>query len=98
MARIGDGLVPRPAAFVPCDDRGPGERGDLLRGDGHLHGAADGLRVDRVVVGIDPDPVVAAELSGTPEVDFSKAIDWSAPPKFPWTDTPPPGVKLPSPD
>ena len=35
-----------------------------------------------------------AEFSGG-EVDFSGAGDWSVPPSFPWTDTPPPGVKLP---
>jgi hypothetical protein len=29
-------------------------------------------------------------------VTFSHASDWSIPPKFPWTDTPPPGVKLPT--
>jgi len=29
------------------------------------------------------------------EVDFSHAFDWSYPPSFPWTDTPPSGVKLP---
>ena len=29
------------------------------------------------------------------EVDFSDADHWSVPPAFPWTDTPPPGVKLP---
>jgi uncharacterized protein YjbI with pentapeptide repeats len=28
-------------------------------------------------------------------VDFSDARDWSFPPAFSWTDTPPPGVKLP---
>jgi len=28
-------------------------------------------------------------------VDFSRPGDWSFPPAFPWTDTPPPGVKLP---
>src|SRR5580658_83192 len=28
-------------------------------------------------------------------VDFSDPGDWSFPPEFPWTDTPPPGVKLP---
>jgi uncharacterized protein YjbI with pentapeptide repeats len=28
-------------------------------------------------------------------VDFSDASDWSCPPAFPWTDTPPLGVKLP---
>jgi len=28
-------------------------------------------------------------------VDFSDADDWSFPPAFPWTDTPPSGVKLP---
>jgi Pentapeptide repeats (9 copies) len=28
-------------------------------------------------------------------VDFSEPGDWSAPPAFPWTGTPPPGVKLP---
>jgi uncharacterized protein YjbI with pentapeptide repeats len=35
-----------------------------------------------------------AQFSGR-EVDFSQASIWSYPPKFPWTDTPPPGVKLP---
>jgi uncharacterized protein YjbI with pentapeptide repeats len=29
------------------------------------------------------------------EVDFSEASDWSHPPVFPWTGTPPLGVKLP---
>ncbi len=29
------------------------------------------------------------------EVGFSRAADWSVPPEFPWTDAPPPGVKLP---
>jgi hypothetical protein len=28
-------------------------------------------------------------------VDFSNPRDWSVPPAFPWTDTPPIGVKLP---
>ena len=28
-------------------------------------------------------------------VDFSNPRDWSVPPAFPWTDTPPAGVKLP---
>jgi hypothetical protein len=28
-------------------------------------------------------------------VDFSIPSDWSFPPAFPWTDTPPPGVRLP---
>jgi hypothetical protein len=28
-------------------------------------------------------------------VDFGGAVDWSCPPAFPWTGTPPPGVKLP---
>ena len=28
-------------------------------------------------------------------VDFSRAGAWSYPPEFPWTDTPPSGVKLP---
>ena len=35
-----------------------------------------------------------AVFSGS-EVDFSDVRDWSFPPKFPWTDTPPTGVKLP---
>jgi hypothetical protein len=35
-----------------------------------------------------------AEFSGG-TVDFSRSADWSVPPKFPWTDTPPPSVKLP---
>ena len=34
------------------------------------------------------------EFSGG-TVDFSRARDWSFPPAFPWTDTPPPSVKLP---
>jgi hypothetical protein len=34
------------------------------------------------------------KLSGS-AVDFSNARGWSHPPKFPWTGTPPPGVKLP---
>ena len=29
-------------------------------------------------------------------VSFSHPADWSTPPKFPWTETPPLGVKLPS--
>jgi len=29
-------------------------------------------------------------------IDFSEVGNWSTPPVFPWTDTPPPGVKLPS--
>ena len=28
-------------------------------------------------------------------VDFSGVLDWSVPPEFPWTGTPPPGVTLP---
>ena len=35
-----------------------------------------------------------ARFSGS-EVDFSQASGWSFPPAFPWTDTPPPGVKVP---
>jgi hypothetical protein len=35
-----------------------------------------------------------AALSGS-TIDFSNAADWSSPPEFPWTDTPPSGVKLP---
>jgi hypothetical protein len=35
-----------------------------------------------------------AQFSGG-EVTFSNAGDWSSPPAFPWTDTPPTGVKLP---
>ena len=35
-----------------------------------------------------------AEFSGG-TVDFSEASDWSFPPAFHWTDTPPLGVKLP---
>jgi hypothetical protein len=35
-----------------------------------------------------------AKFSGS-TVDFSGARDWSCPPAFPWTDTPPSGVKLP---
>jgi uncharacterized protein YjbI with pentapeptide repeats len=35
-----------------------------------------------------------AKFSGG-QLDFSDAGDWSFPPAFPWTDTPPSGVKLP---
>jgi Pentapeptide repeats (9 copies) len=35
-----------------------------------------------------------AQFSGA-TIDFSDASDWSYPPAFPWTDTPPSGVKLP---
>jgi hypothetical protein len=35
-----------------------------------------------------------AKFSGG-EVGFDYPEDWSHPPKFPWTETPPPGVKLP---
>jgi uncharacterized protein YjbI with pentapeptide repeats len=35
-----------------------------------------------------------AEFSGG-TVDFSRVRDWSTPPEFPWTNTPPVGVKLP---
>ena len=35
-----------------------------------------------------------AKFSGG-QVDFTGARDWSVPPAFPWTGTPPPGVKLP---
>jgi len=28
-------------------------------------------------------------------VDFSDAIDWSHPPAFPWSDSPPSGVNMP---
>ena len=38
-----------------------------------------------------------AQFSGG-MVDFSDPGDWSFPPSFPWTDTPPPGVKLPKED
>jgi hypothetical protein len=37
-----------------------------------------------------------AEFSGG-EVSFLSASDWSCPPAFPWTDTPPRGVSLPRP-
>jgi uncharacterized protein YjbI with pentapeptide repeats len=37
-----------------------------------------------------------AKFSGG-RVLFSGASDWSSPPEFPWTDTPPPGVSLPRP-
>jgi hypothetical protein len=35
-----------------------------------------------------------ARFSGG-KVDFSDVRDWSFPPAFPWTDTPPAGVKFP---
>jgi hypothetical protein len=34
------------------------------------------------------------KLSGG-TLHFTDPGDWSCPPKFPWADTPPPGVKLP---
>ena len=37
---------------------------------------------------------VSPQFSGG-EVDFSRVDDWSFPPAFDWTGTPPPGVKLP---
>jgi uncharacterized protein YjbI with pentapeptide repeats len=37
---------------------------------------------------------VGARFSGG-KADFNGARDWSVPPIFPWTDKPPPGVKLP---
>jgi hypothetical protein len=36
-----------------------------------------------------------AEFSGG-TVDFSQVNDWSFPPKFPWADTPPAGVQIPT--
>jgi hypothetical protein len=36
-----------------------------------------------------------ARFSSGSSVDFSDAHDWSFPPAFSWTDTPPSGVKLP---
>jgi len=43
----------------------------------------------------DPEHLTdAAKFSGG-TVNFSDPWDWSFPPKFPWTDTPPPSVKLP---
>jgi uncharacterized protein YjbI with pentapeptide repeats len=39
---------------------------------------------------------VGAEFSGG-TANFSYVSDWSFPPAFPWTDTPPSGVKLPEP-
>jgi uncharacterized protein YjbI with pentapeptide repeats len=41
-----------------------------------------------------PVAFTGAEFSGG-AVNFSDAGDWSFPPAFPWTDTPPSGVKLP---
>lgn len=41
------------------------------------------------------DAGFSAVFSGS-QVDFSHPGDWSFPPAFPWTDTPPPGVTLPA--
>lgn len=38
---------------------------------------------------------IEARFSGG-TVDFSEVSEWSSTPKFPWTDAPPSGVKLPS--
>jgi hypothetical protein len=45
---------------------------------------------------VNPDFLGGTLFSGG-IVDFSKAKHWSTPPTFPWTDRPPPGVKLPRP-
>jgi hypothetical protein len=43
-----------------------------------------------------PDVLVRLDTKFTGgTVDFSGPGDWSTPPAFPWTDTPPPGVSLP---
>jgi hypothetical protein len=47
------------------------------------HGVFSGSRVD----------FLRAQFSGG-EVNFIGADDWSSPPAFPWTGTPPPGVKF----
>jgi hypothetical protein len=58
-----------------------------------------GGKVDFVGAGFSGGEVsfVGARFSGG-TVDFSRPGDWRFPPAFPWTDTPPPGVKLPRKD
>jgi uncharacterized protein YjbI with pentapeptide repeats len=54
-----------------------------------------GSRVDFTrTLSDDTGDLIETQFSGG-EVDFSDVGDWSFPPKFPWTDTPPSGVKLP---
>ena len=45
---------------------------------------------------VNPGDLRIVQSSGPSKVDFSNARDWSVPPAFPWTDTPPSGVKLPA--
>ena len=47
------------------------------------------------ISGEPPGPISPRPKFSGGKVDFSNAQDWSVPPLFPWTDTPPPGVKLP---
>ena len=54
-----------------------------------------GSRVDFTrTLSDDTGDLIETQFSGG-EVNFSDVGDWSFPPKFPWTDTPPSGVKLP---
>ena len=53
-----------------------------------------GLNFDFNGVVFDGGDFGGAQFSGG-TVDFSRAGVWSYPPEFPWTDTPPSGVKLP---
>jgi uncharacterized protein YjbI with pentapeptide repeats len=55
-----------------------------------------GSRIDFTYADFSSDGVtfIGAKFTGG-EVDFSEVAGWSKPPKFPWTDTPPSGVKLP---
>ena len=54
-----------------------------------------GSRVDFTrTLSDDTGDLIETQFSGG-EVDFSDVGDWSFPPKFPWTDMPPSGVKLP---
>ena len=55
-----------------------------------------GSRVDFTrTLSDDTGDLIETQFSGS-EVDFSDVGDWSFPPTFPWTDTPPSGVHLPT--
>jgi hypothetical protein len=92
--RLGLGR-PEPVALpvivkLAGDPNGSGVQVDIRRGErGELTPAQAGERSEQ-----DQRPVAKSDRSGA-TVDFSDASDWSYPPAFPWTGTPPPGVKLP---
>ncbi len=65
-----------------------------LRGERSTRFSGGTVNFDRAVFSGGTVGFRGLEFTGG-EVDFSSPSDWSVPPTFPWTDTPPPGVKLP---